>query len=242
MAMPTSDTANDIINTVAVEVGLNPSADPFADADDNFVQMRYLINSCIKQLVRMYDWEFLTKEHAIAVTSGGASEFALPTDFVRMIDQTGWERLNRNPIKSMTSQEWQYLKGRDLVSETIHVKFRLQNGTFNIYPSPPTSDLSIAFEYVSNSAVETVGAVRIKQVSAGGDIPLFDGYLLERLLKVKFLQARGFDSTTAEVDLIEAYDQITAGDKSASILNMGNSGMGTPLLNAYNTSDTNFGT
>lgn len=241
MTTQTSLSANEIINTVAAEVGLTPVNDPFSSTDENFVRMRYLLNSAIKQLVRAYDWEFLTKQHIISVPEGSDGVFPLPADFVRMIDQTGWERTNRNPIHSLSAQQWQYLKGRDLVSETIYANFRIQDGKFNIFPNPAPAGLEIAFEYVSNLAViDNVGELN-KVVLAGGNRPLFDGYLMECLLKVKFLQARGFDSNAAQAELIEVYEQIVGGDKSAPILNAGRRMYGTRLLNSFNTSDTNYG-
>jgi len=243
MTIQTSASVNEIINTVAAEVGLTPSVDPYSSADDNFVQMRYLINSVVKQLVRSYDWEFLQKEHLISVPVGSVGEFDLPLDFVRMIDQTGWERTNRNPITSLSAQQWQYLKGRDLVSETIYVNFRLAQGKFNIFPSPTPAGLEIAFEYVSNlSVLSGDSGTPAKAILTGGDIPLFDSYLMECALKVKFLNAKGFDSNAAQLELVEVYEQITAGDKSAPILNAGRGNHGARLLNTFNTSDTNYGT
>lgn len=241
MTTQTAETANEIINTVAAEVGLTPSVDAFADNDANFIQMRTLLNTCIKELVRAYDWEFLVREHVINVTAGGISEFDLPTDFVRMINQTGWERLNRNPLETLSAQQWQYLKGRDLVSETIYAKFRLQQNKFTIFPSPPSADLTIAFEYISNLSVIDSESLPARVVAQGGDTPQFDAHLLSRMLKVKFLQGKGLNSNYAEADMIEAYDQVTAGDKSAPILDAGRGCHGVRLLNSFNTADTNFG-
>jgi hypothetical protein len=241
MTTQTSETANEIVNTVAAEVGLTPAVDAYASIDASFIQMQYLLNGCIKELVRAFNWEFLVKEHLINVTAGGASEFLLPPDFMRMIDQTGWERKNRNPLENLSAQEWQYLKGRNLVSETIYAKFRIQQNKFTIFPSPPSSDLEIAFEYISNLAVIDSNNIAVKTVVTSGDRPLFDGHLLSRMLKVKWLQSKGFDSGAAEADLISAYEQATSGDKSAPILNAGSSNFGVPLLNSFNTSDTNYG-
>lgn len=242
MTTQTSSTANDIINTVAAEVGLTPEVDPFSSVDANIIQMRYLLNSAVKQLVRSYDWEFLTKQHLINVPQGSDGVFPLPADFVRMIDQTGWERTNRNPIHSLSAQQWQYLKGRNLVSETIYANFRIAEGKFNIFPNPAPAGLEIAFEYVSNLAVAGSEGVNIREVLAGGDRPLFDGYLMQCLLKVKFLNAKGFDANSAQAELVEVYEQIVGGDKSAPILNAGRRRYGARLLNSFNTGDTNYGT
>ena len=241
MTTQTSASANDIMNTVAAEVGLVPVVDPFSETDPNFVQMRYLLNSAIKQLVRAYDWEFLNKQHLISVPEGSDGIFNLPADFVRMIDQTGWERTNRNPIRSLSAQQWQYLKGRNLVSETIYANFRISEGKFNIYPNPAPAGLEIAYEYITNLAVVGDASELKVAVTAGGDRPLFDGYLMQCLLKVKWLTAKGFDANDAKMELIEVMEQITAGDKSAPILNAGRRRTGAHLLNSFNTSDSNFG-
>lgn len=243
--LQTSATANEIINAVAAEVGLVPVADAYASADNNFIQMQYLLNAAIRQLVRNTeaDWEFLVKEHVINTVIGDAGTYDLPDDFLRMIDQTGWERTNRNPIDSLSAQQWQYLKGRNLISETIYVNFRIQQNQFTIYPQPVNSVFEIAFEYISkNCVVSSATGTNIDKVTTGADVPLFDAYLLERLLKVKWYEAKGFDPTAAQNDLDEAFEQIVSADKAAPVLNAGGRGYGSSrLLTGCNTSDTNFG-
>ena len=239
----TSATANDILNAVAAEVGVTPVVDPYASADATFVQLQYLLNTSIRQLCRKYNWEFLVKEHQILTVAGETGDYDLPSDFLRMINQTGWERTNRNPIQSLSAQQWQYLKGRNLVSESIYVNFRIQQNKFTIYPTPVSAAFDIAYEYISNLSVtsSTDGAL-ISKVNTGADRPIFDAYLLERALKVKWLEAKGFDSASAQDDLDEAYGDLISADKSAPILNAGASGFNaTPLLNGFNTSDTNYG-
>lgn len=241
----TSATANEIVNAVAAEVGLTPVVDAYASTDANFVQLQYLLNAAIRQLARNTeaDWSFLVKEHIINTTQGETGEYPLPDDFLRMINQTGWERTNRNPMGTLSAQEWQYLKGRDLVSETIYVNFRIQKGLFTIYPTPVNGEFELAFEYISqNCVVSSSSGTNVSSVSTGADVPLFDAYLLERALKVKWYEAKGFDTTAAQDDLNEAFASLVSVDKSAPILNAGRRGYGsTRLLTGCNTSDTNFG-
>ena len=241
--LQTSATANEILNAVAAEVGITPVVDPFASNDANFVQMQYLLNAAIKQLCRTHDWEFLVAEHQVTTAAGEDGVYPLPTDFLRMINQTGWERNNRNPMVGLSAQQWQYLRGRDLVSETIYVNFRIQKNQFTIYPSPVTQIYDINYEYISNaSVVDSSNGLNTNKVKTGADRPIFDSYLLERALKVRWLEAKQFDTSAAQDDLNEAFELLTGSDTSSPILNAGGGGYGnTPMLTGNSVSDTNYG-
>ena len=242
--LQTSATANEIINTVAAEVGIPPVADPYSSSDTNFLQLRYLLNTSINELLRRTDinWEFLLSEYIINTKKGDEGSYPLPDDFLRMINQTGWDRSNRNPLQPLSSQQWNYLKGRKLISETILVNFRLQNGTFNIYPSPVSHVFEISFEYLSkNCVLSSATDTRTPRVGTGGDRPLFDAFLLERLLKLKWLQAKGFDSNDAQDDVNSLFTHLVASDKPAPILNAGDGGFGTRFLTGNSVSDTDYG-
>ena len=45
MAITTTTTAANILNTAAAEAGIAPVADPYASDDKTFQQMRYLLNT-----------------------------------------------------------------------------------------------------------------------------------------------------------------------------------------------------
>lgn len=242
MTSQTSAPANEILTAAAAEVGLGFNADPFASTDPNFIQLQYFLNSAIKELARAYDWEFLVREGSIQTQVGESGDYALPDDFLRITDQTQWERNNRNPIDNLSAQQWQYLKGRDLVASTIRVKYRIQNNQFTIYPQPVTGVFDIAYEYISKNTVTDSSTGNLTdRVRTGADVPLFDEHLLSRMVMLKWLRAKGFDANAAQADVDQLYDQITGGDKGAPILDMGNSRAGVKLLNSYDTSDTNYG-
>ncbi len=52
MPVTTTLTANEILNQVAAEIGLMPVADPYGSQDEAFIQMRYLLNTAGKELIR----------------------------------------------------------------------------------------------------------------------------------------------------------------------------------------------
>ena len=248
-------TANDTLNRVAAEVGLDPTADPWGSQKQEFKQMRYLLNIAGEELCQLYPWEILVREHSVTTQAGDTGNYELPEDFLYMINQTGWERSENVPLYGpLSAQDWSYLEGRDLVSQTIYASFRINSGVFRIFPQPPPENLDIHFEYISrnwviDSSVESganatnVGNLTLlDRVKVGSDTPLFDRTLLSRMLKVKFLEAKGLDTTKAQADLNQAFGLLTAHDKGAEIVNAGHNRRHFPYLNMYgNTPDSGYG-
>ena len=237
--------ANDILNRVAAEVGVTPAVDPWSSTDQNFTQMKTLLQVCGEELSQLYPWEFLVKEENIQTLDTDSGDYPLPADFLYMINQTGWERAENVPLFGpLSGQDWQYLLGRDLVSYTIYASFRIQQGLFTIFPQPPPNGLDIYYEYISRNWVldSQDNDTPASEVKAGGDIILFDRTLISRHLKVKYLEAKGFDSTKAQDDLNQMFQMLTAHDKGAEILSAGRNRRYFPYLDGFrNTPDTNYG-
>jgi hypothetical protein len=237
-------TATKIINQVAVEVGLDPVADPMTDGNSVFVQLRYLLNTVGLELVLLHEWNHLKKEWSFTTTAEDDGTFTLPTNWYYMIDQTGWERANNTPMAGpVSSQDWQYLKGMDLDGITIYPLFRFFDDELNILPDPPGAGLEVHMEYISRNWVQATGGGDFSdEVSAGNDEPQFDPLLVQRALKLKFLDAKGFDTTSAQDDFNEIFSRITGRDQGSLIVNTGNRNRGFPLLDMHrNVPNTGYG-
>lgn len=274
MPITTALPVNEILNRVAVEVGLSAVQDPFGSSDNNFIQLRYLLNIAGEELAIMNDWNILIARASIDtdVDSGGA--YALPSDFLRITNQTAWEHNNRVPVPQISAQDWAGLNGRDFSSDTIYPKYRLQDGLFTIYPQPAPPNLLISYEYISSNWVIPSGAVdevsynnfitsrgaklftdkglafRVlentalgsNEIASGSDIPVYDRTLLTRYLKLKWLQAKGFDSNNAQQDFDQIYEMLVGTNKGSKVLRAGIANFGVPLINPLNNlSDTNYG-
>lgn len=245
MAITSVADINDILNRVAVEVGFTPVADPWTDNDQQFLQLRHLAQVAGDELCLAYDWEFLNRSHQIQTLDTDSGEYPLPTDFLDMKDQSGWERSENVPLFGpLSSQDWTYLLGRDLVSYTIYASFRIKDGKFNVFPQPPPNGLDINFEYQSNGWIADGGDPEIRKTTldAATDVPLFDKTLFSRYLKSKWLDAKGFDSTRATDDFSMMFNAITGKDKGAKIISAGRNSRGFPYLDGrWNTPDTGYG-
>lgn len=244
MPITTLIDANTILNRVAAEIGVAPVIDPYASTDPLFVQMKYLLNTAGEELGQAYPWELLTRSHQITTSSLDSGDYDLPDDFGYMINQTGWERSQNIPLGGpLSAQDWTYLLGRDLVNQTIYASFRLDDGKFRIFPQPPPDGLDINFEYISCAWASDGAATPTyqKEILVGTDQPLFDKTLITRYLKLKTLEAKGFDTQKAQSDFNQTFSFLTGLDKGAPVLNIAGQG-GFPYLNIWrNLPDTGYG-
>ena len=247
MAINRLSTVNDVINQVAVEVGLNPASNVFASPDTAFEQLRYLLQSSLKELLELFPWQILTRSFSYTTVQGEVGKISLPSDFAYMIPQTGWDQNNNVPLVGpLSPQDWTYLRGRDLVGSTIYASFRLNENQLWIFPqNPMPADLQITFEYISLNLVQKAGVLPIEytdQIEEAADIPLFPPHLIQRLLKAKYLEAKGFDSQKAQDAFWQSFNSWSGRDNSAPILNAGRAWRGYNYLNGfYNTPDSGFG-
>jgi hypothetical protein len=238
-------TANDIINRVAVEIGLNKDPDPVSSPDEAFIQMKGLLDSAGQELVELHNWQIMSREFSFTTQAGDTGIYDLPDDFSSMVDQTGWDRTNRVAIGGpLSDQDWAYLEGRDLVSQSIYVSFKLEENKLYLYPQPPPEGLEVSFQYASRSWVAEQNNLNNRHdvVETGSDVVLYEPILIVKFLKVKMLEAKGFDASAARLEFENMMDARTGKDTGASILSASNNSRGFPYLHPYyNTGDTGFG-
>lgn len=161
------DTAANIINDAAVELGLISAdiAAPYSSANRNIIQLCRLLKGVGQDLVKLRAWTHLQKEHTFSFVSGTA-DYSPPSDFARCIDQTFWNRSNRLPLGGpVDARHWQLLQAVT-ASGVLYNIFRTVAGVVRVYPTPTTTD-SIAYEYISSSWVEPV-SVKASLTPTGG--------------------------------------------------------------------------
>jgi hypothetical protein len=237
------ETAADIINSAAVEVGLTAVSDPFASTDPAFVQLCKLLTNAGREMVGLHQWNKLVKTHEITTAvPPDTGVYELPDDFGYMIDQTGWVPTNRLPLGGpLTAQDWTYLVNTNLASSTIYVSFRMAAGQFWVLPQPPPDGVEINFEYISrNWVLESDDTTYKDSVENADDTVLFEPILIIKFLKLRFLESKGFDTTAAVGQFQSVFMQWTGRDVSAPVLNAARMRV-FPYLGWRNIPETNFG-
>ena len=238
-------TAGDLINQVAVEVGLPKTTDPYTSVDPGMQQLVVLLATCGNELLEDYDWQVLRRVAKFTTEDPNTGIYPLPADFGYMIPQTGWELKSNEPLFGpLSPQTWSYLLGRDLVTSTIYASFRLTENKLYLFPQPAPAGLEISYEYISTNWVENSQSpgTYLDAPLRSSDIVLYVPRIISRLLKLRFLQARGFANEKEVDDFLQTVENWKSKDKSAPVLNAGGGGFGFPYLDPYNNvPDTRYG-
>lgn len=244
-------TVGDIINRVAVSVGLTKQSDPFASADPSFVQLCTLANEVGDDLSTAYPWQVLEREKAFTTAPGDTGVYALPDDFCYMIDQTAWQKAapgvaNYPLLGPATPQWWAYLKATELYNVTLYAWFRVAEGKLHLWPQPPPEGIPISYRYISHNWVldsTSVPATPVykSSVDTGADTPLYEPILFLKKLKLAFLQAKGFDTTKAQDEYMATLDSWTGKDRGAPVLSLNERYQGNRFLNGLNIPETGYG-
>lgn len=233
--------AGDIVSDVGIEVGLTRVSDPFISSDPKYVQMIVLLNVCGNELIDLYQWSRFQRRHAFT-TQDGVANYTLPSDWNAMIDQTMWRSSGLSIGSPIGPQEWQYLANSETVGP-LDVLFRERDGYLSVAPGTP-GGIAINLEYESRGWVYKASTPNdlYDNATVSSDIVLHDPTLFSRYLKMKFLEAIGFDTQKATDDFNLMLDARTAKDRSAPVLNAGRRSNGARLIGPDNAPDTGFGT
>jgi hypothetical protein len=162
-----------------------------------------------------------------------------------MVDQTGWDRSNQVAMGGpLSAQDWTYLAGRDLVSQSIYASFRLTDGEMWLYPQPVYDGLHLTFEYISRNWLKSPSSSIPDRdsIAEGADTCMLDPLLSIKFLKLKFLQAKGFDYSSAAMEFDTLLGSRMGKSDGGAILSASHGGRQFPYLNPYgNVGDTGFG-
>lgn len=168
------------------------------------------------------------------------TNYPLPSDWLKQIPQTEWDRTNRWPLMGPKSpQEWQSYKS-GIVYAGPRERFRILGGAVTISPPPPNG-LLFAYEYISSAWVIDASGTRKQTYSADTDTCVFDDSLMVSGLKMRFKQAKGLDFTAEAAEYGQLLNALKAQDKSAPKLSL-SPFYGNPLLGYENIPDGSWGT
>lgn len=236
-------TVEQIINRTALEVGLTPQADPVSSVDEAFVQLVGLLNVAGQELVELYEWQTLQK--LTTFTTDGGYQYELPDDFAYIVNQTMWNRNSSLPIGGpLSSQDWAYLTATDEAGSTINLNMRIIDNDLYLYPTTIASGITVSYEYISRYWIRTVSSSvgDADEIQSSTDVVLFDPVVVQKFLKCKWLEAKGFDASAARLEFENMFLSRTGRGKGAPILNAGTSGRGIVYLDPVrNTSDSGYG-
>lgn len=165
-------------------------------------------------------------------------EYDLPSDWLKQIPQTEWDRTNRWPLMGpQSAQNWQSFKS-GIVYAGPRQRFRILRNTIAINPPPPNG-LMFAFEYVSTAWVESASGALQTKYQADSDTAVFSDSLLITGLKALWKAAKGLDGSFDLAEFRGLMEMNRSQNKSAPKLSMSPYG-GSVLLSQENLPDGNW--
>jgi hypothetical protein len=217
--------------------------DPFASSDKNMGQLIDMLTTLGDDLTNTHDWSQFIREFNLT-TDGSTVSYALPADYKKMIDQTGWNRSTRRPIIGPVSgQETQFLKAR-LTGVLIEVAFRIQ-GNLLVFPVTPAASQSLYGEYLSSYWCQTAASSTgpdADHPTSGTDYVLYDSELAIAGLRLAFQEAKGFDTAASQRRYNDKLEQCISNNIGARTLNLAGSGLGVDrLIDTANAPITGYG-
>ena len=205
--------ATQIVDAAFQELGLGASNISLGAADPTTYQAVGLLGSLGSELLRTHDWPQLQKQLAI-YGDGTTTDFSLPGDYGRAINQTQWASSSKLPMIGATSpQVWAWLQyGLTSGSAGVQYQYKISaNDKFSVFPAPASGEV-IQLTYMSNYwvLIQNVGYSNV--IESGDNFPLFDFRLMIAGLKLKLWTAKGLDTTV----LAQEYNFILQNEKQAS--------------------------
>lgn len=204
-------TAKEIINDVAIECGLGDTSDPYSSPDQNFILLRTLLKAATSEFLRIHDWPKLRVSATFTVAPADDTLFDPPAGFYRFVNGTmrnvTQQRGLGNPLNE---REWAIL---DLSGATssLYNQWRWHGGQIQFYVRPTDGD-TFAYEYLSKYAWGTA------EVPANSSSEwALDAHALSRLLKLKFLQAKGLPDMGAQAEYRDALE-MAKGEAPAGVV------------------------
>ena len=236
------DNALALVNKVLGELGL-PQSPSVVSTDATTVQVLALMNGLGDDLARLPLWEDLRVEWDITTTTADA--YDLPEDWGVPLADTQWDRSGRWPLRGpRTPSEWQYLKSGFGVAAPQY-RYRLFNRQFNLHPAPQAG-LTLVMEYLSQGWALTTGAnpaianVRQKGLRGDGDYSLIDDRVMIQGTKLRFLEAKGLESTKARKQFEMMLEAAWGASTGAAAIPL-DGGRDTFFLTDRNIPDTGYG-
>lgn len=227
-------TVQEILNAATGELGLPPVQYGATAYDQTAQQMIAMLSVVGQNLSRSHDWQFLEKV-ATFTGDGTTSEFDLPADFGRIVNQTQWATSDQRPMTGpVTPQVWGWCQ-YGIVSTGFFYRYRVLNNKLAVFPTPG-ADTEFAFYYISKNWLKNGLDDEISKITSASDVPQFDARLMVTGLKAMFWGQKGFDTTQIQAEFNYVLENEKGTNQGAAVLRLGCNDAGI-LINEYNVPD-----
>lgn len=233
-----------IITDASVELGLTPPTTVVGSTINTVARMLAMSNAEGADLAESADWTVLQRLHSFA-TVASTDEYALPSDYSRLLHDTEWDRTTAAPIVGpLTPQVWQTIKSGSIGSVTASNRYRIMRSTsatsrkFVVDPTPSAVE-TLVFEYISNGWCSNAAGSSVADVwAADTDLSLLDHRLMVLGVIVRFKRSVGLDFASEADEYAQVFTRKKAQDRPAPSLSIANRRLSDGLISTANLPET----
>lgn len=178
-----------------------------------------------------------------AATAGAINfqkaKYALPADYDAIVPRTQWDKSKHwEMLGPEDAQQWEWILS-GFISTGPRVRWRLFGSYFQIWPGFSNSEL-LGFEYRSNAWAATAAGVAKTSFTIDTDTCIYPDRLMVLMTKLKYFEAKGFDTTAMFRNWSRELETCMAQDQSAPNLSFAPQ-PGSVLIGWNNIPDSNYG-
>jgi hypothetical protein len=165
--------------------------------------------------------------------------YDLPSDYESAVPRTMWDLSKHWEMLGPESpQQWEWLLS-GFISTGPRIRWRLLGKYFQIWPGVSTNEL-LGYEYRSKGWAESDTGTVKNSFTADTDTCIYPDRLMVLATKLKYFEAKGFDTTAMYRNYIEEFEIVRAQDMSAANLSFAPR-PGTVLIGYDNIPDQGYG-
>lgn len=166
-------------------------------------------------------------------------KYAMPVDYNSIVPRTQWDKSKHwEMLGPEDAQQWEWLLS-GYISTGPRIRWRLLGNMFQIWPGVSTNEL-LGYEYRSVAWAESSTGVPKLSFTADSDTCIYPDRLMVLMTKLKYFEAKGFDTTAMYRNYLTELEVVMAQDMSAANLSFAPR-PGTVLIGYDNIPDTGYG-
>jgi len=166
-------------------------------------------------------------------------KYAFPSDYEAIIPRTMWDKDKHwEMLGPEDAQQWEWLLS-GYIATGPRIRWRLFSKYFQIWPGFSNAEF-LGYEYRSNSWANSVTDVPKTSFTVDTDTCIYPDRLMVLATKLKYFEAKGFDTTAMYRNYLEEMEAAIALDMSAANLSFAPR-PGTILVGYDNIPDSGYG-
>ena len=166
-------------------------------------------------------------------------KYALPSDYDAIVPRTQWDKSKHwEMLGPESAQQWEWLLS-GYISTGPRIRWRLYGDYFQIWPGNSTAEY-LGFEYRSKGWARAADGTVKNSFTVDTDTCIYPDRVMVLSTKLKYFQAKGFDTTALFRDYLTELETSVAQDTSATNLSFAPR-PGNVLISYDNIPDSGYG-